>query len=108
MAEVAALSIRFELPFDDSRMVGYSEVILGRDLPAGELEICWEIPISTPNYRFPRRPSPVKSSYRNVASCPRRDPGPHSDNPVYQALGIMPSFPDQITPIRALLRHDGV
>jgi hypothetical protein len=25
-------------------MVGCSEAILERDLPAGELEICWEIP----------------------------------------------------------------
>ena len=33
---------------------------------------------------------------------------PVTEKPVYPALGIMPSFPDQITPIRALLRHDGV
>ena len=26
------------------RLLGSSEVILGRDLPAYELEICWEIP----------------------------------------------------------------
>jgi hypothetical protein len=39
MAEVAALGVPFELPLDDSRMVSYSEVMLGRDLAAGELEI---------------------------------------------------------------------
>ncbi len=58
--------LRFE-PADNFRIVAYSEVILGRDLLAGEFEICWEIPATLLKHRIAGRPSPEKSSPKKVA-----------------------------------------
>ena len=71
------------------RMVGYSEVILGRDLLAGKLEICWGIPALQMNHRIAGRPPPDKSSYRNLALAGRQGSFPHSDNPVYRDLSTL-------------------
>ena len=48
-------------------MVAYSEVILGRDLLAGELDICWEIPAPSAKHSIAGPPHPDESDYRNVA-----------------------------------------
>jgi hypothetical protein len=47
-----------------------SEDILGRDLLAGELEICWEIPASPVNHRIAGRPPPDKPSAMKMALTP--------------------------------------
>jgi hypothetical protein len=52
---------------NSSRVIGYSEVILGRHLLAGEVEFSWEIPASRVKHRIAVQPSPVKAFWRNVA-----------------------------------------
>ena len=50
----------------NSRKVADSEVTLGRDLLAGQLGICWEIPASPVNHSIAGRPHPVKSASQSA------------------------------------------
>jgi hypothetical protein len=67
-------------------MVGYPEVILGRYLLAGELEICWAIPASPVSHRIAGRAPHDKTSYRNASFCLMTDSTPHFENPASQEM----------------------
>jgi len=59
----------------NSCVIGYPEIILGRDLPAGESESRLEIPASLLKHRIPNRPSPEKSDYRKLMTYYPSAPG---------------------------------
>jgi hypothetical protein len=48
-------------------LVGYSEVIAGRNVLVSELEICWEIPESLAKHDSTDQPHPDGFPYRKIA-----------------------------------------
>jgi hypothetical protein len=80
-------NFRLRLPHYGQTVV-YSEVVLGRDLPARELEICWEIPVSPVKHRTQVGHILINGALSGCGLGTSNGRFRPSDNPVHHELGL--------------------